>query len=438
MKPHAIPRLHVHEADRLESLHSYRVLDTRPEAGYDDLVMLASKLCRTPMAMVSLVDADRQWFKARVGTDLEQTPRSEAFCAHVVASGAPLVVRDASQDPRFSWMPLVAAGARAYAGVPLIGRDGLPLGALCVLDVWPRRFGGNCVDVLRRLADQVVAQLELRRADFRAGVPLINSTTGGSLTSSRMRAALEQDEFVPYYQPIVELRTGRAHGMEALLRWKHPERGLIRPDEFIPTLEATGLILPVGRGVIRASLRELRALHASGRVPSSFGVSVNVSAMQLTQPGLAQMVLGELEHLGLRPELVTVELTETGTQTPIALISPELEELRAAGVNVDADDFGSGHSTLQRVLDLPLTGIKLDLGIVGRLPDDERTARLVRWIIQGAHDLGLSVVAEGVETEAQASFLRGIGCERGQGYLFGKPAASMRRIRAGVALRAAG
>jgi EAL domain-containing protein (putative c-di-GMP-specific phosphodiesterase class I) len=432
------PPMHPHEGDRLESLYSYRVLDTLPEAAYDDLVVLATQLSRSPMGMVSLVDADRQWFKARVGTEVDQTPRSEAFCAHVVASGAPLVVRDATQDPRFAAFRLVEDGVRAYAGVPLFGRDGLPLGALCVLDVRPRNFGGDCLELLRRLADQVVAQLELRRADIRSGVLLDTPTPTQRFTPARMRAALEVGEFVPYFQPIIDFRTGKPCGMEALIRWRHPELGLVRPDEFIPTLEATGLILPVGRAVIRASLQALRDLHESGQVPPYFGVSVNVSAVQLTQPGLARTVLDEVERLGLRPGLVTVELTETGSMTPIALIAPELEELREGGVNVDADDFGSGHSTLQRVLDLPLTGLKIDSGIVHRIADDDRTARMVRWIVQGSHDLGLSVVAEGVETEAQATFLRAIGCERGQGYLFGKPAASIRPVRGLASLKAVG
>jgi EAL domain-containing protein (putative c-di-GMP-specific phosphodiesterase class I) len=118
---------------------------------------------------------------------------------------------------------------------------------------------------------------------------------------------------------------------------------------------------------------------------------------------------------------VTVELTETGTSESLDIVRRELGQLRDAGLQVDADDFGSGQSTLQRLLDLPLTGIKLDLGIIQRVTEEDRVARVVRWLVAGAHDLGLGVVAEGVETEAQRDFLREIGCDRAQGYLFGRP-----------------
>lgn len=410
--------LHPEEADRQESLRSYGLLDTPRESAYDDLVRLAAALLDTPMAMVSLVDRDRQWFKASVGTTLTETPRDEAFCAYVAATGEPLVVPDASVDPRFAQFDLVKSGVRSYAGVPLVGRDGLPLGALCVLDTRPRRFDNETLSTVWVLADRVTAQMELGRADLRAGLRRADTTHVDS--NAALRQALDNGEVRPFFQPIIDLTTGRASGMEALVRWVHPERGEIPPGDFLPAMEASGLIAPVGRYVAREALRALRRCYDLGQARPPFGVSINVSPAQLTEPGLAATILDEIRRLGLPPAVVTVELTETGTITPISAIAHELEDLRAAGVRIDVDDFGSGYSTLERMLDLPLTGLKIDRGIICRIPGDDRATRVVGWLIRGAHDIGLEVVAEGVETEAQLDFLREHGCDRVQGFLFGR------------------
>jgi len=409
--------LHPKEADRLESLRSYGLLDTPPETAYDDLVQLAAALLDTPMAMVSLIDRDRQWFKASVGTALTETPRDEAFCAYVAASGEPLVVPDASKDPRFADFALVKNGVRSYAGVPLVGRDGLPLGALCVLDTRPRRFGDGPLQLFRAVADRVSAQMELGRADLRAG--LRSADTAHIDFGAELRRALDSGEIRPFFQVIIDVTTGTASGLEALLRWVHPQRGVIPPGEFLPQMQACGLIVPVGRYVAREALRALRECYDLGQAQPPFGVSINVSPIQLVEPGLARTIVDEIRTLGLPPEVVTIELTEAGASTPIPSISRELEELRAAGVSIDADDFGSGYSTLERMLDLPLTGLKIDMGLIRRIPDDDRAARVVAWVIAGAHDVGLSVVAEGVENEEQLALLREYGCDRVQGFLFG-------------------
>ncbi|WP_183101360.1 sensor domain-containing phosphodiesterase [Nocardioides pelophilus] len=410
--------LHPNESDRLESLRSYGLLDTPREQAYDDLVQLASALLDTPMAAVSLVDRDRQWFKASVGMDINETPRDEAFCAYVAASGEPLVVPDALADPRFRDFELVKGGLRSYAGVPLVGRDGLPLGALCVADTRPRRFGSRALKVQQVLADQVAARMELSRADLRAGLRSHDSVSVDM--GAELRQALDRGEIRPFFQPVIDVRTGRASGMEALLRWVHPERGVIGPCDFLPAVEASGMIAPVGRHSAQQALRALRRCYDLGQAEPPFGVSINVSPVQLAEPGFAAAVLEEIHALDLPPEVVTVELTETGVATSVAAIHQELEDLRAGGVKVDIDDFGSGYSTLQRMLDLPLTGLKIDMGIIGRLPDDDRTARVVGWLIRAAHDIGLDVIAEGVETEAQLTFLRAHGCDRVQGHLFGR------------------
>ncbi len=414
--------LHPHEADRLESLRSYGVLDTPPEPVYDNLARVAAQLCETPMAALTLLDADRSWVRARHGIDINELPRGATFCEHVVAHEEPIVLADAQADPRFA--AAAARGVRAYAGVPLIGRDGLPLGALCVLDSRPRRLDEQVVEWLHLLAEQAVGHMELQRTDHRAGLaPAFHTEV--RLRPERVRAALDAGELVPWFQPIVDLATGRACGAEALLRWEHPLHGTIAPGAFLPMLEATGLILPTGREVLRRSLRALRCLYDRGLAQPPYGISVNVSAHQASQPGFARTVLAELDRAGVAPTSLTLELTETGGSTPIDIIRTELEQVRAAGVRIDADDFGNGYSTIQRLLDLPLTGLKLDLSLVSQVPHDHRVARVVQWLVRGARDLGLTVTAEGVETEAQRDFLREVGCDRAQGYLFGRAVAEL-------------
>lgn len=412
---------HAHEADRIESLHSYELLDSEPEDLYDDLALLAATMCGTPMAAVALVDDDRVWFKARFGIPRAQVPRGFTFCEQVVAQQRPLVVADSRLDPRFR--TAAEHGVLAYAGVPLVGRDGLPIGTLCVFDSIARELPDKAVEWLRMLADQAVAHIELRRTDHRAGLAEAFEPSR-LLRPERIRAALDDGELVPWFQPVVDLRTGRRCGAEALLRWEHPEHGPIPPSAFLPLLEATGLILPTGRHVVRQSLAALRsvldATTGTAGAPA-FGVSINASALEISRAGFARRIIDEVAEHGVPAAAVTIELTESGAPTPIDALRPELQQLRDAGLRIDADDFGNGHSTLQRLLDLPLTGIKLDLSIVSRVPHDVRVARVVEWLVGGAHELDLSVVAEGVETEEQRRFLRDVGCDRAQGYLFGRP-----------------
>lgn len=411
--------VHPHEADRLESLRSYGLLDTCPELIYDNLVLIAARMCDVPMAAIALVDGDRVWFKARHGIPRTQVARHGTFCAEVVASESPLVVADSRDDPRFE--TAAGDGVIAYAGVPLVGRDGLPIGTLCVFDDVPRLIASSDLALLDMLAAQAVAHMELHRTDKRAGLlPNFDSVT--EVRPERIRSALDKGELRSWYQPQIDLATGERCGAESLLRWEHPTLGVIPPGRFLPLLEATGLILPTGRQVVRHSLTALSELYRSGSADAPFGVAINASVAEVGQAGFASALIGEVDRAGLPHDVVTIELTETASSGPLSQIRPQLEELREAGIQLDADDFGSGHSTLQRLLDLPLTGIKLDMGLISRVPHDVRVARVVRWLVYGAHDLGYRVVAEGVETEAQRDFLVEIGCDRAQGYLFGRPA----------------
>jgi len=415
---------HPHEQDRLESLRSYDLLDTAPEAAYDDLTHLAAQLCKAPVALVTLVDAGRQWVKAAYGIAAAETPREHSFCSDVVADERMLVVSDATEEPRYRDNPLVTGppGIRAYAGVPLVGRDGLPVGTLCVIDRRPRHFSARQLDSLHLLAGQVVAQMELRRVDRAAGL------AGGALLGEatdpvRLRLAFDRGELRPLFQPIVELATGLTCGFESLLRWHHPAHGVLLPGLFLPAVESSSLVLPVGRHVLDRSLAALGELRSDQALPRSLGVAVNVSALQLQQPGLADSVLTCLERHAVPPTLLTLEITETASLLDTAVARRELEALREAGVLLALDDYGVGWSSLGRVLELPLTALKLDRSLVAGLPGDPRCSAVATSTLDLAAGIGLEVVCEGIETEEQRTSLLAMGAVYGQGWLFARPMA---------------
>ncbi|WP_376983815.1 EAL domain-containing protein [Aquipuribacter hungaricus] len=415
-------RGHAMEQDRLDSLRSYGVLDTPPEAAYDIVTALAAQVCGTPMAAVTLVDSARQWFKSSLGLHLTETPRELSLCSEVVADARVLLVADARTDPRFRENPLVTGGPeiRGYLGVPLVGRDGLPLGTLCVLDRRERRFGEAEVASMVALATQVVALLEQSRRDRFDGL-LGPDVREDARRPERLRQALEHGELVPWYQPVVDLRTGRPHQLEALLRWQHPGLGTLPPLSFMAALETTAMVVPVARHVLDTACAQLVRLGAQGlELPG--GVAVNVAGGQLARPGLARDVLDALERHDLAGPRLTLELTETTELADPALARAELATVAALGVHVVVDDFGVGWSNLARVLDLPVDALKIDRGIAGAVLTDPRAATVVDATVGMAHALGLSVTAEGVETEGLRDHLAAAGCDHAQGWYFGAAA----------------
>lgn len=414
--------VHPYESDRLESLHTYDVLPGGRTADLDAMASVAAQLCDTPIGLVSFVTAERVIFKGRHGGRRNSVERSAALCSWVVAAQQPLVLADASADPRFRDLTAVcgASGVRAYAGVPLVGRDGLALGTVSVVDVRSRTFTDAQLSALRTLADNVVAGLELRRLDTALGRRARPDDDEGC-SPQRLRQALDADELVPHFQPLVELATGRPRGLEALLRWQHPQRGAVPPAQFLPTIESSGLMLPVGRRVLHDSLRALADLRAQGAMPDLLGVAVNVAPAQLSDERFARTVLEDLAAHHIEPGHLSLEITENVALADSRLVRRQLTALREAGVHLAIDDYGAGYSNLLRLLELPITALKLDRALTARLPHDSRVLTVVRSTLGMAQDLGLHVVAEGVETVAQQSALVELGYEYGQGYLFSRP-----------------
>ena len=237
--------------------------------------------------------------------------------------------------------------------------------------------------------------------------------------SSDLRVGLRENQFVVYYQPQVD-RHGRVTGVEALLRWQHPERGLVEPADFIPTAEDTGLILPLGQWALETACQQLAAWATR---PETLGLSiaVNVSVRQFRHPDFVDTVIATIQRTGIRAHRLKLELTESLLADRMEITIAKMGTLKALGVTLSLDDFGVGYSSLSALKRLPLDQLKIDKGFVADLLTDPNDAAISRAIITLAQSLSLQVVAEGVETQAQRDFLLQQGCEYFQGYLFSRP-----------------
>ena len=239
------------------------------------------------------------------------------------------------------------------------------------------------------------------------------------MLSNQLRLALDRDELLLHYQPRVDLSTRKITGVEALVRWQHPERGLVPPGRFIPLAEETGLIVPIGEWVLRAACTQMRSWQRAG-LPR-LRMAVNLSARQLREPDLAKRMAAILAETGLDPEFLELELTESMVMRDPEETVKSLSELSAIGVSIAIDDFGTGHSSLSYLKRFPIDILKIDQSFVRGIPADPDDVAITRTILAMAKGLGLRAIAEGVETAEQSAFLKAEGCEEGQGYLFSKP-----------------
>jgi diguanylate cyclase (GGDEF)-like protein len=589
----------------LESLRAYEILDTAPEPQFDDLTRLAAEICAAPMATISLVDADRQWFKSRVGPVPAQTLLADAFSARTMLRDRLTVVPDATKDKRFANSRFVTGEphVRFYAGAALTSHDGYALGALAVLDSVPRTLTHAQEQALQTLARQVMAQLELRRTvarlrhdamhDALTGLPnrvlfhqrlgeclsrakqdasfrysvlfldldrfkVVNDSLGhaagdqllvsiartlekcarglgtngggggsfarhgaGAHTVARMggdeftillngvgdaeasaaaadvlkavsstpfrigghevftgasigivhgdaryeraedlvrdadaamyraksggkgcwetfetpmheaalawlrldhdlRRGIERGELLLYYQPIVSLESRELAGFEALARWKHPQRGLVSPGEFIPVAEETGQIVAIGRWAMETACRQLKAWQTKFPRHRDLTVSVNLSKRELRDPQLVDNIRNVLVQTGIRPACLKIEITESAVMETTD--SREvLGRIKSLGVQLQMDDFGTGYSSLSGLHKFPLDGLKIDQAFIRNVSERRDYAAVVHAIITLARNLNMQVVAEGVETADQVAMLQGLDCTQAQGYHFARP-----------------
>jgi diguanylate cyclase (GGDEF)-like protein len=294
----------------------------------------------------------------------------------------------------------------------------LPAEASIGISMYPG--DGDCAQTLLRNADTAMYHAkESGRGNYQFFSQQMNERVNRRLsTETRMRRALEQEEFVLHYQPLIDLGTGRVTGAEALLRWPQPDHHIVSPADFIPVAEETGLIVPLGEWVLRQACAQARAWQAQA---PGLRIAVNLSPRQFRQKDLVTTVAQVLRDTGLAPHLLELELTEGMLMHHADDTVHTLARLGEMGVHLAIDDFGTGYSSLSYLKRFPIDTLKIDRSFVKDLHDGHDDAAIVKAIVAMARGLGLGVVAEGVETEAQARYLRSLACDMAQGFHFGRP-----------------
>ncbi|MAG37524.1 MAG: hypothetical protein CL878_14910 [Dehalococcoidia bacterium] len=280
---------------------------------------------------------------------------------------------------------------------------------------------GEDTETLLKNADAAMYRAKEHRGNnYQFYTPAMNATALELLSlETDLRRAVEREELVVYYQPQLDLATGRVTGAEALVRWRHPKQGLVAPFKFIPLAEETGLIAPIGEWVLRTAAAQSKAWQDAHLAP--IRVAVNLSALQFRDKSLMQRVALMLDTGGLDPGHLELEMTESAVMEDMETTITILHDLKKLGLHISVDDFGTGYSSLAYLKRLPIDMLKIDRSFVRDLEEDREDEAIVTAIIAMAHNLGMEVIAEGVETEGQLAFLRSQQCDMMQGYLFSPP-----------------
>lgn len=418
------------EATRVAELVATGILDTPPEATYDAITRLAVNFFQVDSAGIAFADNSRVWIKSSWGKHCRELPRTDSLFELVLAENGPVVIPDTSRISRHSPFPLIAQllGVRFVAGVPIRSAEERILGVLAIFGRKPRNpLSPDEIHVLESMCRMVSRDLELRRiennshnrrecdssdsADAVKGWPRI----------SDLQSALDEKQFTLHFQPEIDLLTGEIVCLEALIRWEHPERGVIPPSEFIPRAEESGLILPIGDWVLSATCEQIRKWRAEDPRRRSLRVAVNLSARQFARVGLADHIQALLMKFGVPSQNLCLEMTEASLIPNSSTAAEVLASLHALGVTLLLDDFGTGYSSLNYLHSFPFDALKIDRSFVERLNNGEQPVHIVRTILELARVLEMDVIAEGIETHEQRCLLRRMGCHLGQGYLFARP-----------------
>jgi EAL domain-containing protein (putative c-di-GMP-specific phosphodiesterase class I) len=420
------------ETARLAALNSTGILDSSPESGYDAIVRLAAEYFHADSCTISFADESRVWIKASWRHPIRELPRANSIFDLVLAQNGPVIVTEIARHPqRNTLLPrLKHLGVTSFASAPVRSSNERILGILTIFWTEPsQQMPPEAIQMLESLASLVSSQLELRklRRTFdknKRAHRHSNSTTAtnrGWPSKADLRKALDQGQFVLYYQPEVDLNSRRIVGLEALIRWIHPERGLISPMDFIPLAEENGLIMPIGDWALAEACNQIEKWCHEDPSHVSLRVGVNLSARQFSREGLADHVEALLTQFGISSRQLGLEMTESSLIPNLAPALGVLGSLRRLGVSLLMDDFGTGYSSLNYLHSFPFDVLKIDCSFVQRMTEGDQPLQIVRTIIELARVMGMDVVAEGIETIEQYRLLRQMKCRYGQGYLFARP-----------------
>ena len=429
------------EASRLAALISAGILDTAPEPAYDTITRMAAEFFHADLALLGFFDGPRVWIKSSWGETIQELPRKPSFLELILESDGPVIIPDIALHPRLQLRRKIVPRfeAAGFAGVPIRANDGHVLGVLSILNRHPLpAIPGDEIAMLEGLADLAANHLELKRLRRTISRPEARKPRGTPVSSGAaawprsadLRGALERKEFVLHYQPEIDLATRRIVGVEALIRWQHPERGLIPPMEFIPKAEACGLILPIGEWGLAEACQQIEIWNREDPRNVSLRVCVNLSASQFSRKGLASHVASLIARSGVGSRQLGLEMTESSLIPNMHTAQDVLSALHQLGVCLLMDDFGTGYSSLNQLHSFPFDMLKIDRSFIGRMTDGDQPRQIVRTIIELARALRMDVVAEGIETREQYRMLRQMGCQFGQGYLFAQalPAKEISRL----------
>jgi EAL domain-containing protein (putative c-di-GMP-specific phosphodiesterase class I) len=420
------------EDARLAALNSTGILDTPPEPAYDAITRLAAEYFHANSAAISFADEHRIWVKSNWCAVVRELPRKDSIFNLVLTQDGPILIPEVSTSPQGKalWPRIKHLNVVSLASVPVRSDGGSILGTLTLFWNKPmHEMQPEAIHTLENMASLVFSQLELRR--LRNTLSKNKHGNRHSATASPankswpseadLRQALELGQFELYYQPEVDLATRRIAGLEALIRWVHPERGLVPPIEFIPLAEENGLILPIGDWALAEVCGQIEKWCREDPCRVSLRVGVNLSARQFSREGLADHVEALLAQSGISSRQLGLEMTESSLIPNLRPALSVLGSLRRLGVSLLMDDFGTGYSSLNYLQSFPFDVLKIDLSFVQRMTEGDQPLQIVRTIIELARVMGMDVVAEGIETLEQYRLLRQMKCRYGQGYLFARP-----------------
>jgi diguanylate cyclase (GGDEF)-like protein/PAS domain S-box-containing protein len=329
-----------------------------------------------------------------------------------------LVLLPGIEEPEFVTQ-LISRALAEIAKPILVNGQEIVLTCSAGISIYP--LDAPDADLLLRNADTAMYRAKQKgRNAFEYFTPDMSANSMEQLLmSASLRRAVEREEFRIHYQPQVDARSGKLSGVEALIRWEHPDRGLILPGQFVPLCETTGLIVPISQWILRTACGQMQRLQDELSLP--FVVSVNLSARQFRQTDLVAFIKDVLAQSGFPPQILELELTESVVAQDVAFAVETMENLKSLGLRIAIDDFGTGYSSLSYLKHFPVDRLKIDMSFVSGITSDPADAAICRTIISLARNLGLNAIAEGVETREQLVFLQEHGCDDVQGYLVARP-----------------